>query len=88
MYDPAGFDKFDSLSKQFYRNLDVCLVCFDLSNRESFDNIPKWIETYKQHCYNKKSIIIVGNKSDLKKRADITESDYKKLFDKYKYEFW
>ena len=39
LWDTAGQERFNSLSKAFYRGTECCMLVFDLTNRESFDNI-------------------------------------------------
>ncbi len=41
-----------------------CIILFDLTNRESFDHVPKWLEEVKKESGNI-PILLVGNKSDL-----------------------
>jgi GTPase SAR1 family protein len=44
------------------------MLVYDVSSRESFDNVRRWLEEIRQKrdCVN---IILVGNKSDLKEKA-------------------
>lgn len=44
IWDTAGQERFRTLTSSYYRGCQGVLVVFDLSNRASFDQIPKWFE--------------------------------------------
>lgn len=43
VWDTAGQERFRALNKTFYNNSLGALVIFDLSNRESFNELDRWI---------------------------------------------
>lgn len=43
------------------------MIVFDLSDRESFENIDSWLTEVEKHCGPDVSVIIMANKSDLSK---------------------
>ena len=69
--DTCGQEKFRSLSKSYFKNVDAVLFVFSLNDNESFDNIKKWIELYDT---NSSTLIalkyLVGNKNDLEEIID------------------
>lgn len=38
---------------------------YDVTNRDSFNNIAKWLDETKNYANDKVSLILVGNKTDL-----------------------
>ena len=38
-HDTAGQDKFRAIVESFYRGCDACLIAFDLTSQNSFDEI-------------------------------------------------
>ena len=42
--DTCGQEKYRSLSKSYFKNVDAVLFVFSLIDKESFDNIKYWIE--------------------------------------------
>ena len=52
---------------------DGIFLVFDLTNQNSLNSIPQWIESINEKVKNKK-FIILGNKDDLK-RNQISELD-------------
>lgn len=65
IWDTAGQEQFRSITQSFYRNSHGVLVVFDLSDRESFESVPTWINSVLQSCESPINIILVGNKCDL-----------------------
>ena len=47
IWDTAGQEKFNSLTKNTFTNTDGILIVFDLTNKKSFNNIKNWIEDVK-----------------------------------------
>ena len=43
IWDTAGQERFRALNKTFYNNSLGVLVIFDLSDRNSFDQLGRWI---------------------------------------------
>ncbi|CAK0832143.1 unnamed protein product, partial [Prorocentrum cordatum] len=42
IYDTAGQERFADLAASYYRVGEVCLLCFDMSDMASFDNVNWW----------------------------------------------
>ncbi|KAM7440978.1 hypothetical protein ABFA07_009964 [Porites harrisoni] len=63
--DTAGQEQFFSLQAMYFRGVHgIFLVC-DVTNRESFDHIPRWLNLAKTYCTESNAlIIIIGNKTD------------------------
>ena len=85
LWDTAGQEKFANLINVYFRDLDGAMVLYDITNRNSFDNIEKWIE--KIGDFNKPNIpiVIVGTKSDLEKHRMIHIHEVANIAKKYDY---
>lgn len=64
IWDCAGQEKFGGLKDGYYISSDVCICMFDLTSKSTFLHIEKWINEF-QRVAPGKSILIVGNKSDM-----------------------
>lgn len=67
IWDTAGMEKFRQITTSYYRGAQAVIICFDLSNRITYNSLSKWINDF---CTNhnpvlEKIVIIVGNKADL-----------------------
>ena len=66
LWDTAGQERFTTITTAYYRKTHCCILLFDITNKQSFFNLFKWIDQYNYYNdYPLKNIIIVGNKHDL-----------------------
>jgi len=74
IWDTAGQEKFKSLVSSYYRNSDIIILVFDLTNQNTFKNIDKWYSDV-EYCCNKDKIklFLVGTKSDVGKDKYIVD---------------
>jgi len=61
----ANDEKFTAITKCLCPSTKGVILCYDTTNRESFENLPKWFSIMKKHAKQAK-IMLVGTKSDLK----------------------
>ena len=66
IWDTAGQEKYKGLIPSYVRNSSVVFIVYDISNKTSFDNIPKWINFIKS--IENTTLILCGNKIDLQNR--------------------
>ncbi|KAF8079942.1 hypothetical protein N665_0989s0010 [Sinapis alba] len=79
LWDTAGQERFRSLIPSYIRDSSVAVVVYDVSNRLSFLNTSKWIEEVRTERAGDVIIVLVGNKTDLvdKRQVSIEEGDSK-----------
>ena len=75
IWDTAGQEKFNSLSKQYFQNSDGILLVFDITNKDSFNNIKKWYDDVISYSGVKAKKLLIGNKKDMKNNIKITKDD-------------
>ncbi len=79
IWDTAGQERFKNITQQYYKNADGILLIFDLSNKETFDMINKWMYHIKSNIISENILIVlVGNKCDVERR-EVTTEDVKML---------
>ena len=71
-WDTAGQERFRSIIVSYFKNISGILLFFDLNNKNTFDSLEKWLLELKNNnlCNHEHPIILIGNKSDLKKNVD------------------
>lgn len=62
IWDTAGQDRFRAITEAYYRSAVGALVVYDITRRESFDHIEKWLEELYDNVGKQIIVILVGNK--------------------------
>ena len=83
LWDTAGQEKFKNIVKNYFNGANGALLCFDISNRKSFENTKQWIMDCKNYMAQKVTIILVGNKCDLEEQRKISKEEGQELADAY-----
>jgi Ras-related protein Rab-2A len=65
IWDTAGQENFRSITRAYYKNSVCALIVYDITNRQSFDNVQNWLEDVKNQSPETVTSILIGNKSDL-----------------------
>lgn len=66
IWDTAGQERFRTITSAYYRGADGIVIVYDITSKESFDNVDLWlaeIAKYTQHDSVCK--LVLGNKVDL-----------------------
>lgn len=72
IWDLSGCEKYDGLRYEFYQDADFFLICYDISNRESFESVfENWVMEVAQEA-SQTPFIVVGCKQDT--RNDCAQS--------------
>ncbi|KAL7721305.1 Rho family GTPase [Entamoeba marina] len=87
LWDTSGSDDLDEMRPLSYPDTDCFMICFSISEEESFERIKtKWYTEIKDNCgRDDPRIIIVGTKSDFrenKKTIETLEKQGKRLVSK------
>jgi len=61
IWDTAGQEKFDALTKFYTRGAKCAIICYDLTERYSFLAVKKWAGLVDKDC----ATTLLGNKKDL-----------------------
>jgi Ras-related protein Rab-7A len=69
IWDTAGQERYQSLGTAFYRGADCCLLVYDITNPQSFENLANWKQSFLQKGMvmmpESFPFIVVGNKVDM-----------------------
>ena len=74
LWDTAGQEKFRALTKLFYKNSNIVIFVYDITNRKSFTELNFWIKEIKESLDNEPIFGIIGNKSDLDEIKEVDEN--------------
>lgn len=74
VWDTAGQERFRCLIPSYLRDCHVILVCFDVTNCCSLDNVRDWIDLGRKERLGRLKnplMILVGNKVDDSSRRQV-----------------
>ena len=73
MWDSAGLERYRALIPSYVRGASIIFIIYDISSKESFNNLNTWINFIKQVNTDNSMIVLCGNKTDLERRVTTQE---------------
>lgn len=64
IWDTAGQERFRSISRLYYRGAHAAILCYDVTNKRSFEEMGVWLQEVRQNCGDI-IIHVVGTKTDV-----------------------
>jgi len=83
LWDTAGQERYKAITNAFYKGSKGAFVVYDITRKSSFLNIDKWIGELKTNGSEDILIILVGNKSDLEDKREVSTEDGEKKAKQY-----
>ena len=74
IWDTAGEERFRNITNQYYKGADGIILVYDLNNKDTLTKIKDWMNQIHQNTSNDIGLVLVGNKSDLKREISTEES--------------
>lgn len=71
----AGQESFRSITRSYYRDAAGALLVYDITRRESFNHLTRWLEEARQNGNPNMTIMLIGNKSDLEHRRAVSTKE-------------
>ena len=65
LWDTVGQEKYNSITQNLILRVQGIIILFDITNKDSFNNLNEWIKTVREQVGNNLAILLVGNKCDL-----------------------
>ena len=79
IWDTAGSEKYHAIGSNFYRSSQTCVLVFDLTNKESFQNIETWRKEFLENMNPDEGpmypFVLLGNKNDMKEDCQVNAED-------------
>ena len=82
IFDTAGQERFKSLAENYIRKANGILLVYDISEKQSFQNIENWMDSIKENS-NELPIILIGNKSDLNDERQVSIEEGQQKADEF-----
>ncbi|KAG8986593.1 hypothetical protein FRB90_003901, partial [Tulasnella sp. 427] len=71
LWDTAGQERFRSVTRSYYRGAAAALLVFDITSRQSFINLNRWLADARALGSPNLVAVIVGNKSDREEDREV-----------------
>lgn len=76
IFDTGGQEKYDALNRRYYQRADCCVLVYDITNPESFEDCKHHYKNeIRNNCKKDVKVILVGNKKDLEGDRKVSEKE-------------
>lgn len=86
LVDTAGQERFRALTSGTYRGIDGIYICYDVTKRDTFDDIGEWLNELNRYAKDRKiERFLLANKTDLLSSGEsraVTEDEGKEVASK------
>lgn len=82
IWDTAGQERYRAVTSAYYRGAVGALLVYDITKRQTFEHIPRWLEELRGHADKNIVIMLVGNKVDLEDQRAVATDDAKEFAEK------
>ena len=72
MWDTAGHEAFQSITRTYYKGAVGALLVYDITRRDTFTHLVKWLGEVRENASKDITIILIGNKNDLENERQIS----------------
>ena len=76
LLDTNGQERYRSLNLSYYRQADCCLLVYDITDYNSFNECKNYYKkSLMQYCKKDIEVILLGNKSDLEEERKVSPEE-------------
>jgi len=72
IWDTAGQESFRSITRSYYRAAAGAILVYDITRRETFNHLARWLDEARQNGNPQMSFILVGNKCDMESERAVS----------------
>lgn len=65
IWDTAGQERYRAVTSAYYRGAVGAMLVYDITKRQTFDHLSRWLEELRGHADSNIIIMLIGNKCDL-----------------------
>ena len=87
LWDTAGQEAYLGVTKLFFKGSQIIIFVYDITVKNSFNSLTEWIKNVKEIVNNDYVCGIIGNKSDLFLKSQVSNEEAKKLAESEGYKF-
>lgn len=75
IYDTAGQQQFQNITRQYFKNTSVAMVVYDTTDMKSFEDAKNWLQVVRKQNNDDVTIVLIGNKSDKVSKRQVKQED-------------
>ena len=75
IWDTAGQERYRAITSSYYKGAHGAFVVYDITLKESFEAVDRWINDLRNNTDERLEIILIGNKSDLEEKRQVSKEE-------------
>jgi small GTP-binding protein len=75
LWDTAGQERFKSITTSYLRGAQGILVCYDITDRKTFQRVDAWMHDIQQYAELSVTLVLVGTKTDLEAQRAVMKEE-------------
>ena len=87
IWDTAGQERFRTITSSYYRGAHGIIVVYDVTDKESFNHVPEWLNEIEKYACENVNKLLFGNKSDLTAKRVVSTEQGKEFAESQGIEF-
>ncbi|KAL4558104.1 hypothetical protein LXL04_036300 [Taraxacum kok-saghyz] len=87
IWDTAGQERYRAVTSAYYRGALGAMLVYDMTKRQTFDHMTRWLEELRGHADKNIVIMLIGNKCDLTDYRAVPIEDAKEFAEREKLYF-
>ena len=88
VWDTAGQERFRTITRSFYKQAEGIILVYDITKRETFESVHKWINSIHENADAAVITCLVGNKIDLEEERVVSKEEGQKIANQYEIKFY
>mmetsp|Transcript_81597 Transcript_81597/g.182405 ORF Transcript_81597/g.182405 Transcript_81597/m.182405 type:complete len:227 (-) Transcript_81597:25-705(-) len=85
IWDTAGQERFRTIVTSYYRGAHGVIVCYDMTDRDSFDHVKSWVDESRRYADGR--VLLVATKADLVEKRKVSKDEGQQLADELQVKF-
>jgi len=88
IWDTCGQEIYRSLISNFYKKSSLAFIMYSIDDRNSFNDIEKWLKDLKSNSSPDCKIFLIGNKADLEENRKVSQEEGEELCKKFGFQYF
>lgn len=86
IWDTAGQEKFECIVNSYIRDINACILVFDVNCMKTFIRVKKWYQKVRELNENKIYVCLVGTKTDMNLR-EVNQKELNTFIEQYSLDY-